>query len=153
MPRCQSRGRQSCQFSLREQQENQFAAQPKVDLPMQERGYWLSVSYRLGFRAKEIASLRVKDVLDDYGRLREEFGLTGAMTKGGKPRAAYLTNLVVRQAIKEYLDERRQREDILFNVEAPLFRSQKGNAFTPNTMQQLLRRLLSGQQVLKPLDP
>jgi integrase/recombinase XerD len=101
----------------------------------------LAVSYRLGFRAKEIASLRVKDVLDDNGRLREECRLTGAMTKGGKPRAAYLTNLAVRQAIKEYLDERRGREDILFNVEAPLFRSQKGNAFTPNTMQQLLKRL------------
>lgn len=101
----------------------------------------LAVSYRLGFRAKEIAALRVKDVLDENGRIREECGLTADMTKGGKPRVAYLTNPVVRQALREYLDERRQREDILFNIESPLFKSQKGGCFTPNTMQQLLRRL------------
>lgn len=101
----------------------------------------LSVSYRLGFRAKEIASLRIRDVLDDQGRLREECGLTGAMTKGGKPRVAYLTNPVVRQSIKEYLDERRIQEGILFNFGSPLFKSQKGNNFSPNTLQQLLRRL------------
>lgn len=101
----------------------------------------LAVSYRLGFRAKEIAALRVLDVLDDTGRLREECGLTSDMTKGGKPRVAYLTNPVVKQALRDYLEERRQREDILFNVESPLFKSQKGGRFSPNTMQQLLGRL------------
>lgn len=101
----------------------------------------LAVSYRLGFRAKEITALRVKDVLEENGKLREECSLSADMTKGGKPRVAYLTNPVVRQALRDYLDERRQREDILFNVEAPLFKSQKGGRFTPNTMQQLLRRL------------
>jgi integrase/recombinase XerD len=101
----------------------------------------LTVSYKLGFRAKEIAALRVKDVLDDNGKLREECGLTGAMTKGDRPRIAYLTNPAVRQSLKEYLDQRQEQEQILFNVEAPLFRSQKGNAFSPNSMQQLLRRL------------
>jgi integrase/recombinase XerD len=101
----------------------------------------LAVSYRLGFRAKEIAALRVKDVLEENGKLREECGLSADMTKGGKPRVAYLTNPIVRQALRDYLDERRQREDILFNVEAPLFKSQKGGRFSPNTMQQLLGRL------------
>lgn len=101
----------------------------------------LAVSYRLGFRAKEIAALRVKDVLEESGKLREECGLSADMTKGGKPRVAYLTNPSVRLALRDYLDERQQREDILFNVEAPLFKSQKGGRFTPNTMQQLLRRL------------
>lgn len=101
----------------------------------------LAVSYRLGFRAKEIAALRVMDVLEENGKLREECSLSADMTKGGKPRVAYLTNPSVRQALRDYLDERRQREDILFNVEAPLFKSQKGGRFSPNTMQQLLGRL------------
>jgi integrase/recombinase XerD len=101
----------------------------------------LAMSYRLGLRAKEIASLVVRDVLDTQGRLREECELSAAMTKGGRPRVAYLTNPAVRAALKTYLDERRQREDILFNVEAPLFKSQKGGPFSPNTMQQLLHRL------------
>jgi integrase/recombinase XerD len=101
----------------------------------------LAVSYRLGLRAKEIAALRVRHVLGDDGRIRDECVLTEAMTKGGKPRVAYLSNLAVRQALRDYLDERREREDIVFNVEAPLFRSQKGNSFSPNSMQQLMRRL------------
>ncbi len=101
----------------------------------------LAFSYRLGFRAKEIAALRVKDVVDDCGRLRDELQLSASMTKGGKPRFAYLTNPAVRTALKDYIEDRREREGILFNLDAPLFRSQKGNHFSPNTMQQLLRRL------------
>jgi integrase/recombinase XerD len=101
----------------------------------------LAVSYRVGLRAKEIASLRVKDVLGEDGRILEECSLGASMTKGGKPRIAYLTSPAVRGPLKDYLDDRRQREGILFNVEAPLFKSQKRSGFTPNTMQQLLHRL------------
>lgn len=112
----------------------------KVGKHARRNAAMLAVSYRLGFRAKEIASLRIKDVLDDQGKLREECRLTGTMTKGGKPRIAYLTNPSVRQSIKEYLDERRELEGILFNAGSALFKSQKGS-FSPNTLQQLLRRL------------
>ena len=101
----------------------------------------LVVSYRLGFRAKEIAALCITQVLDGTERLREECGLSETMTKGGKPRMAYLTNAMVKQALRDYLDERREREGILFNLEAPLFMSQKGGHFSPNSMQQLLARL------------
>ena len=66
----------------------------------------LAVSYRLGLRAKEIAALRVRHVLDPSGRLLDECVLTEAMTKGGKPRVAYLSNPAVRQALRDYLDDR-----------------------------------------------
>jgi len=100
----------------------------------------LAVSYRLGLRAKEIAALCITHVTDEAGRLREECTLTE--TKGSKPRTAYLTNAAVKQALRDYLDERREHEGILFNLESPLFRSQKGgNHFSPNSMQQLLARL------------
>jgi integrase/recombinase XerD len=101
----------------------------------------LAASYRIGLRAKEIASLCITHVADESGRLREECTLSSSMTKGGKPRTAYLTNPGVKQALRDYLDERREQEGILFNVAAPLFRSQKGNHFSPNSMQQLLGRL------------
>ena len=101
----------------------------------------LTVSYFLGLRAKEISVLKVKHVLDEKGKLREECGMTGLMTKGGKPRVIYLTNGTVRQSLKEYLDERQEQEGILFNTESALFKSQKGGNFTPNTMQQLLGSL------------
>jgi len=101
----------------------------------------LAMSYRLGLRAKEIAALAVRDVLDEQSRIREECGLSAVMTKGGRPRVAYLTNPVVRSALKAYLDDRRGKEGIQFSLDAPLFNSQKGGAFSPNTLQQLLHRL------------
>src|ERR1022692_986451 len=101
----------------------------------------LAMSYKLGLRAKEIAALTVHDVLDERGRLREECTLTARMAKGGFPRAVFLTSPSVRGPLKGYLDNRREREGILFNVAAPLFKTQKRGGFSPNTMQQLLHRL------------
>jgi len=88
-----------------------------------------------------MAALSVRDVLDLDGQLRDDVSLTASMTKGGRPRTQYLTNPHVRSALKDYLDDRRNREGILFNHEAALFRSQKGRKFSPNTMQQLFHRL------------
>jgi integrase/recombinase XerD len=101
----------------------------------------LAVSYRLGFRAKEIAALVIKDVVDDRGNLRDECDLRAATTKGGRPRTAYLTNPIVGQLLRDFLDTRRDQEGILFNHESALFRSQKGGHFSANSMQQLLARL------------
>lgn len=101
----------------------------------------VNVSYRLGLRAKEIAGLRVFDVLDGELRLRDECRLSGKVTKGGKPRVAYLSNTHLRASLLDYIRWRQGREGILFNREASLFKSQKGAAFSPNTMQQLLARL------------
>jgi integrase/recombinase XerD len=101
----------------------------------------LAVSYRLGLRAKEISALRIADVVDSKGDLRDECALSAAATKGGRPRIAYLSNPGVRWALKAYLEGRRTVEGMQFDSRAPLFLSQKGGAFTPNTMQQLLHRL------------
>ncbi|KVN60315.1 tyrosine-type recombinase/integrase [Burkholderia stagnalis] len=103
----------------------------------------LYCSFGLGLRAKEMASLRIRHVLDDDGKLLDEINLDGSMTKGGKQRHAYLTNTKVSDALRDYLDERRELDGILFNYEAPLFRSQKGGLFTPNTLQQLFQRMYS----------
>jgi len=101
----------------------------------------LYFSYGLGLRAKEMSSLKIRHVQDDDGRIVEEINLTKDMTKGAKQRRVYLTSSKIVGAIREYLDERRKEEGILFNQEAALFKSQKGSAFTPNTMQQLFHRL------------
>lgn len=98
-------------------------------------------SFRLGLRAKEMASLKVKDVLAHDGELLEEINLLSHMTKGAKQRHIFLTNDKARDALREYLDERREIEQILFNDESPLFKSQKGNHFSANTLQQLFHRI------------
>ena len=101
----------------------------------------LYCSFGLGLRAKELASLRIHHVLSADGELLDEINLDGSMTKGNKQRHAYLTNPKVVDAIRTYLDERLREEGILFNCDAPLFRSQKGGQFTPNTLQQLFHRI------------
>jgi integrase/recombinase XerD len=101
----------------------------------------LYCSFGLGLRAKEMASLRIRHVLGADGELVDEINLDGSMTKGNKQRHAYLTNPKVVDAIREYLNERRKGEGILFNFDSPLFRSQKGGQFSPNTLQQLFRRM------------
>lgn len=99
------------------------------------------ISFGLGLRAKEMAALQIKHVLGRHGQLLDELNLTRHMTKGGKQRVVYLTNPQVRRAIREYMDERIERDGFLFNHEASFFRSQKGGHFSPNTLQQLFHRL------------
>lgn len=101
----------------------------------------VAMSYRLGLRAKELASLSLFDVLNSQGRLVDECSLNASMTKGGKPRVVYLTNSLVRATLSSYVNRRRATEGLLFNPQAALFASQKGGHFSPNTMQQLLHRL------------
>lgn len=101
----------------------------------------LYASFALGLRAKELAALRIRDVITDVGALRQEVLLTTAHTKGGKQRHVYLANKHARRALSEYLDARSSIERVKPIPSAPLFRSGKGGAFTPNTMQMLFKRL------------
>ena len=101
----------------------------------------LYCSFGLGLRAKEMASLCIEHVLGVDGNLLDEINLTGKMTKGKKQRHVYLTNPKVARAIAALIADRKNREGILFNMEAPLFKSQKGGSFSANTLQQLFRRI------------
>ena len=104
-------------------------------------------SFGLGLRAKELASLRVEHVLGADGRLLEEVNLSSAMTKGSKQRFVYLTNASLIETLESYLAERQDQEGILFSRQAALFTSQKGGAFTPNTLQQLFHRMYTEAKI------
>lgn len=101
----------------------------------------LYCSFGLGLRAKEMAALRIKHVMDSDGNMLDEINLNSSMTKGNKQRHAYLTNPKVAGALRDYIYDRRKREGILFNIEAPLFKSQKGSSFSPNSLQQLFHHM------------
>lgn len=101
----------------------------------------LYVSFALGLRAKEMATLRVRDVVSDAGAIRQEVMLTTAHTKGGKQRLVYLANKHARKSLADYLSVRSSTERVKPPPNAPLFRSGKGGAFTPNTMQMLFKRI------------
>ena len=63
----------------------------------------LYTSFALGLRAKEMATLRVRDVVTEAGAIRQEVMLTTAHTKGGKQRLVYLANKHVRKSLSDYL--------------------------------------------------
>ena len=98
------------------------------------------LSHYLGLRAKELAALKIKDVYE-AGNLKPVLKLLAAYTKGAKHRDVSLENKVVIKALHDYLDERRHQEGASFHPEAPLFRSQKGGAFSANAMVRVLGTL------------
>ncbi len=91
----------------------------------------IMVSFYAGLRAKEIAALTVGDVFDDAGAVREQFFLSATQSKGGQTRTVYL-NQRLRRALSEYGDTIK-----IGDPQRPLFASQKGGAFSANTMCQL----------------
>ena len=89
------------------------------------------VSFYAGLRAIEIAALTIGDVVDEGGRVRSQFVLKASQSKGGKTRTVYLSQRLWR-ALGQYtatLD--------CTQAERALFASQKGGAFSANTMCQL----------------
>jgi integrase/recombinase XerD len=95
------------------------------------------LSHYLGLRSKELAALKIKDVYE-LGFVKPVLRLIAAYTKGAKHRDISLENKVVVKALQDYLTERRTQDGSTFNTEAPLFRSQKGSAFSPNAMVRVL---------------
>ena len=94
----------------------------------------LLLSHYLGLRAKELAGLLIGDVFDPgTGQVREVIRLF--RTKGDKFREAFLVNEEATDHVRRYLLTRGHR------LNAPLFLSQKGGAFSPNTMQKLLHNI------------
>ena len=89
------------------------------------------VSYYAGLRAKEIAALTVGDVYDERGAVREQFVLSKCQTKGAKTRTVWI-NAKLRRQLEQY-----RSRLLLKDANRALFQSQKGGAFTANTMTQL----------------
>ena len=84
--------------------------------------------------------MSVSDVADERGGLLTEINLRRRTVKGERPRRVYLAHPKVREALASYLDERR-RGTAVMAPGSPLFVSNKGNRFTPNSLQQVYKRL------------
>jgi integrase/recombinase XerD len=93
-------------------------------------------SFGLGLRAKEIASLSIRDVTNPHYQLLDEICLKRAMTKGEKQRYAYLTHKKVCDALQTHLN------DISHLArDKPLFQTQRKSRFTPNALQKWFKSL------------
>ena len=94
------------------------------------------LTYRAGLRIGSVAGLRLNDVIDSSGKLKEVVNLHSSIVKGGKNYAAYINHPELRSALVDFLRIRRDRK----GVDA-LFMSQKGSAFTPNSLSHLMLKL------------
>jgi len=90
------------------------------------------MSFGFGLRAKEMSSLSIADVRRPDGFIHDTINLTINKTKGDKNRHVFLTNSAVFASLKAYSHLRRKH-----TLTEPLFLSQKGGRFTPNTLQML----------------
>ena len=99
----------------------------------------LYISYFLGLRAKEIASLTIGSFVDTSGNLKKEVLLKRKMTKNQVQRRCYLTNDKLKKVVTNYLELRKKTNT--YHLDAPLILSQKRCAFTPDTMQKLFGRM------------
>ena len=97
----------------------------------------VAVSFMAGLRAKEIAALTIDNVRGDDGKIRDEFILSKEQTKGRKARRVFLSQKL-RQELELYFREVELRKGCF-----ALFQSQKGKAFSANTICQLFLNIYS----------
>ncbi len=96
----------------------------------------LMLSHFAGLRVGEIAALVVRDVIDGESKAREQLRLRAEITKGGHARVVFL-NEKLRREIERYRGEWPERR----SGDAPLLLTQKGTAFSANTLCQLMGQL------------
>ena len=93
------------------------------------------LGYRAGLRVGSIAGLRLNDILDSSGNLKEVVELRRDIVKGRRNYAAYLSHPELREALLSYLAERPATE-----VDN-LFVSQKNTGFSANALTHKMLKL------------
>jgi integrase/recombinase XerD len=92
----------------------------------------LMLSHLVGLRVGEIAALTIGDVLDGRGEVRDQLRLNPSQTKGAVSRTVFVNKRLQRE-IGRYL----RGLTWLTRPSDPLLRSQKGKAFSANSLCQL----------------
>lgn len=97
----------------------------------------LYASHYLGLRAVELARLTVGDAWDSRSAdIKRHIRLKSAYTKGNKFRSVPLASEEARKILRDYVCSR-----LPCGMDEPLFLSQKGGAFSPNTLQRMVKNL------------
>ena len=101
----------------------------------------LYMSFGCGLRVSEIAALNIKDVQEKYGKLKNQLTIAKRNTKTNQSRTIYLDNGKLLSALWIYLNAREKKEGELYSLSAPLFKSRNGYRFSPNSLQQVFKRI------------
>lgn len=125
-------GKASTLDSLRHQQFLSFLATTRQS--KQNKAIYL-LGYRAGLRVGSIAGLRLNDVLDSSGNLKEVVELRREIVKNRKNYAVYLVHPELQEALLDFLEARPEAE-----VDN-LFVSQKQTAFSANALSHKMLKL------------
>ena len=85
-------------------------------------------SFWSGMRVGEIAQLKMRDVVNSDGTIKNEIKLSGNVTKNNKSRIVFFPQKL-KLEIQDYLTTRQ-----LHNPEIPLFHTDDRLGFTPNSL-------------------
>lgn len=96
----------------------------------------LMLSYYAGMRVGEIANLKIGDVVDANGQVREQIQLDALYTKGKKARAIFVGSKL-KLELSTYLKSFAE----LPSQDRPFLITQKQTAFSANSLCQLLKEL------------
>jgi integrase/recombinase XerD len=97
----------------------------------------VALSFYAGLRACEIAALRVGDVFDEVGGVKDTIYLSSAQTKGSDSGTVLVNSKLKRQLMKFA----KQYPVHISNRNAPLLFSAKGGGFTAQTVVNLFKRI------------
>lgn len=112
----------------------------------------LLMTHMSGMRCKEVAELRICDVLATDGTIKDEIALAASQTKGDKGRTV-LVPKKLQQELLAYLQQRFGAACLqavtLTDTTRALFPTQKNpkRGFSPNTLCQLLHYIYKGAKV------
>ena len=97
----------------------------------------VALSFYAGMRACEIAALRVCDVINSNGKVKDTIYLSAAQTKGSE-NTTILVNTKLQKQLYKYL---KIHPVLLKNPNRPLIFSAKGAGFSAQTIVNLFKRL------------
>jgi integrase/recombinase XerD len=112
----------------------------------------LLCTHMSGMRCKEVAALRICDVLATDGSIKEEVALSATQTKGNKARTVLLPKKL-RDEVQHYLQQRFGMANLIAvtytDTQRALFPTQKNpqRGFTANTLCQLFHKLYKDAQM------
>ena len=93
------------------------------------------LSYSAGFRACEIAALKISDVVDESGQVKSQIVLQANMTKGSQRNRVFVSS-ALQKALKRFVD----RVCAFKAPNMPFIQSQKGGHFRALTIVQLFAK-------------
>lgn len=100
----------------------------------------LMMSHYAGLRVGEIAHLKIGDVTLEDGSISDQLYLNPRYTKGGHSRTVFINTKLVKE-LQKYMTILSALSACLCSPQSPLVQSQKGTAFSANSLCQLFARI------------